>query len=120
MTDDTRPPDSREQHVHDVVEKFIRMHRAGVGPSVQEFIASHSRHADLLRQLLGPALLLEGLSETAPSGNHETRLIAKDLGDFRLLRELGITSLEQPRRKTQLRQHRVTAADAGCRRDHDE
>lgn len=86
--DDSNLPDL---DIHDLVEEFIRLHRSGEGPGVDEFVARYSDHTRQLRELIGPALLLEGLNDAAldSAPQPETHVVAKNLGDFRLLREIG-------------------------------
>ncbi len=76
-----------------LVERFLHLHRAGSGISVDAFAAEHPQHTADLRELLPALLALEQAKRTrAATGSGEGRApVAKleRLGDFRIVREVG-------------------------------
>ncbi|MFO0840988.1 MAG: serine/threonine-protein kinase [Gemmataceae bacterium] len=79
---------SLEALVGQAADEFLRRQRAGERPDVEEYAARYPRAADLLRRVLS-SLELIGLSRPrAGEGCGEPPLLG-ELGDFRLLREVG-------------------------------
>jgi len=81
--------DDRPDAAAFVVEELIDRLQAG-GANVEDYIAAHPEHADTLRRLLPAARMLADLSRSADAGH----VVFGDaplgeLGDFRLVRELG-------------------------------
>jgi eukaryotic-like serine/threonine-protein kinase len=81
-----------------VVEEFVSLLERGAEPSIDEFLSRHPEHAEVLRDLLAAAKAMaslgrSGTSREPPAGKRRTvaALMPEfgELGDFRLVRELG-------------------------------
>jgi tetratricopeptide (TPR) repeat protein len=79
--------------VDDLVEQFLRRHRAGEPVTVESFAAAHPAAAATLRELLPTLLALERVKRDRQSSGSSGRRVAlpalSRLGDFAIVRELG-------------------------------
>ena len=77
----------------DLLEEFLALSRRGEAPSVEEFAAQHPGLTDEIRDLFPAALALEGLkvagSTPADSVTKTPLPPLEQLGDFRIIREIG-------------------------------
>src|SRR5262249_23840020 len=86
------PPDA--DRLADLVEELTAHLKAGAAVDLESFLASHSEHAEELRRLYPTLRLLaeasragdSGLLATLPAAGEPAR---GELGDFRLVREIG-------------------------------
>ncbi len=83
--------------VDSLAERFLQDHQAGRAPDPEEFLARHPEHADELRAVLSAILLIEEAKddeladapvEPAHLGSGTTSCPSQ-LGDYRILREIG-------------------------------
>ncbi len=84
--EDTRDP------VEELAEEFIRQHRRGERPSVEDYVQAHPAWSARIRELFPALLLLEGLrsdSRLAPEGHGDGAAPHERFGDFRVVREIG-------------------------------
>jgi serine/threonine protein kinase/tetratricopeptide (TPR) repeat protein len=91
--------DGHSEHdpVGEIVEAFVERFRRGERPSVEEYARQHPEIADEVREVLGIAAMLEEAKQpeqdvTEPWAEVDTAEVAKsleELGDYRILRELG-------------------------------
>src|SRR5256714_6603086 len=82
---------SLESLVAEVADDFLERQRRGERPDVEQYAARHPHAAEVLRKVLA-SLQLVGLSADGgpvQGDAAEGELVARTLGDFRLLRELG-------------------------------
>ncbi|MFQ3649339.1 MAG: serine/threonine-protein kinase [Gemmataceae bacterium] len=70
-----------------LTEEFVHRHRLGERPSISEYVSRYPQWADLLREVLPAALILEEIKAPLPVVSEAA--IPTVLGDFRLLREIG-------------------------------
>ncbi|MEM1304026.1 MAG: protein kinase, partial [Planctomycetota bacterium] len=94
------PPDQREP-LEQLAEEFLTRRRAGERASVEEYAAAHPDLADEIRDLFPTMLALEKLGDDTPDGSGPAAGGAgvgrpvggfahpRQLGDLRLVRELG-------------------------------
>ena len=83
--------------VLELVEEFLGRYRRGQRPSVKEFIDRHPDLAGPIRELLPAMAILENvaLADESSSGDHgrgpasDRQPAPEQLGDFRILREVG-------------------------------
>lgn len=82
--------------VERIAEEILKRQRAGDKPSVEEYCLAYPEHADDLRAFLPALILVEGLKPGSQDGelNHSEPEFPSDLqhdqiGDYRILRELG-------------------------------
>ncbi len=88
------PGDSTERDPLDLlVEQFLQRHRKGESVDVKAFAAEHPAHATELRELLPTLQALEQVKrEKESTGGSRARLAVpglQQLGDFKIVRELG-------------------------------
>jgi hypothetical protein len=88
--------DSSRDPVEELAEEFIDRHRRGEQPSLSEYTARYPQHADAIRKLFPPLLLMENLAPAGqPTRPPETTAglgggqQPREIGDFRILREVG-------------------------------
>ena len=78
---------------YELVEQMVDKARAASPEELDAFLADHPQHADRLRELLPALLALADFSESGASVPSESAEFGSDqpgqLGDFRILRELG-------------------------------
>jgi serine/threonine protein kinase len=79
-----RESDSLDSLVGQVADEFLRRQEAGERPDVEEYVAHHPQAADLLRKVLASLQVLDLSHPVVGDG-----AAARELGDFRLLREIG-------------------------------
>src|SRR5881398_419791 len=78
----------------EIADEFVEAFRQGKRPSVEEFARRYPEHADEIRDML-PALVLMEKAKSAddnPESRHPARAAAvplQQLGDYRILREVG-------------------------------
>ncbi|MHC4958753.1 MAG: serine/threonine-protein kinase [Planctomycetota bacterium] len=68
-----------------LVDQYLELYRAGTAPSVEEFAEQHPEQADAIREYLPIARSMESLG----SEPDEPAEPPKELGDYRILREIG-------------------------------
>jgi eukaryotic-like serine/threonine-protein kinase len=74
-----------------VAEEFVERCRRGESPSVTEYLERYPEHAETIRKLLPAVAMIERLGRGAvPQAELQpSRPIPTQLGDFRIVRELG-------------------------------
>jgi serine/threonine protein kinase len=74
-----------------IAEEFIERRRKGETPSVGEYLERYPEHAETIRKLLPAVAMIERLGQGAeqPAKGEATRPLPAQLGDFRIIRELG-------------------------------
>jgi WD40 repeat protein/serine/threonine protein kinase len=76
-----------------LIEEFTRRWREGESPSIDEFVKQHPRQEDALRRLLpaaqAMARLAAGTTGDFPEWDYDAGSTGRELGDFRLLQEIG-------------------------------
>jgi serine/threonine protein kinase/Tfp pilus assembly protein PilF len=87
-----RDDESLEALVADVADEFLARRKRGEQPGVEEYTARHPQHATVLGEVLA-ALQVVGLSAAPhsllPEAPADDGIALGELGDFRLVRELG-------------------------------
>jgi WD40 repeat protein len=90
----TNTPSSADP-IGDIADAFVDAFRQGKRPSVEEFAGRYPEHADELREIL-PGLLLmekakspENATADQPSSGPASPTSLRQLGDYRILREIG-------------------------------
>ncbi len=73
-----------ESLVGQVADEFLRRQEAGERPDVEEYVARHPEAAELLRKVLASLQVLDLSHPVAADGS-----APRELGDFRLRREIG-------------------------------
>src|SRR5262245_2825418 len=82
---------SLESLVAEVADDFLERQRRGERPDIEEYAARYPHAAAVLRKMLA-SLQLVGLSADGvrpPGSRAEEEPVARALGDYRLLREVG-------------------------------
>src|SRR5438477_1984816 len=82
---------SLESLVAEVADDFLERQRRGERPDVEEYAARYPHAAEVLRKVLA-SLQLVGLSADggpAPGDAADGEPVARTLGDFRIVREVG-------------------------------
>ncbi len=91
-TSPTRPQDPEDQ-VAEIVEKYLADLEAGKSPNVQAIIASHPDLGDRLRDCLASLQFIQSTANEIPSPSETIPASSPSqlgqLGEFRILRELG-------------------------------
>ncbi|MDY0168409.1 MAG: protein kinase [Thermoguttaceae bacterium] len=86
-TDDTR------DHIEILAEEFVERYRRGERPSVAEYASAYPAWADRIRELFPTILALENVKPGASGSGGEFHAPAEEtmrqLGDFRIVREVG-------------------------------
>ena len=75
-----------------LAEEFVRRYREGERPTIEEFARQHGEHADDIRNLFPILVNIEQLKADDPKGGRGRASGATEieqLGDFRIVRELG-------------------------------
>jgi eukaryotic-like serine/threonine-protein kinase len=78
-----------------LADEFAERIRRGESPSIEQYEASHPEWASVIRQVFEPIEIVEKLSVQRPSstGNRDpivpSLIVPSQLGDFRILREIG-------------------------------
>src|SRR2546425_8175782 len=83
-------PPSEPDRLDDLAEEFMARFRRGERPSVTEYTEKHPELADEIRELFPALVMMEDLGSVAgrpalPRGGP----MPEQLGDFRILREIG-------------------------------
>ncbi len=87
------PESVQRDPVEEFAEEFVRRQRAGERPSIAEYADRYPRWADEIRELFPGLVLMERLKPATtevtetPADWHDHQL--RQLGDFRILREIG-------------------------------
>ena len=90
-------PSSETSVLDALAEEFIARHRGGERPSISEFVARQPDLAESIRDLFPTLVMMEN---ARPAGGHESGgrkgvsgaasgIILEQLGDYRILREIG-------------------------------
>src|SRR5262245_10661729 len=78
---------SVERHPIDALaEEFVARYRRGERPALTDYVHRHPEIADKIRELF-PALVM--LEEIAPASPPSTPATPSQLGDYRIVREIG-------------------------------
>jgi serine/threonine protein kinase len=92
MTSEPSPPSLLDQ----LVESFMQRQRDGGRPSIDEYLQKYPELAEQIREVFPALQLLEEFGSapgpsTGPArlASHDTALIPRQLGEFRILREIG-------------------------------
>ena len=79
-----------------LAEEFVDCHRRGERPSVSEYVERHPQWAERIRKLFPMLLMMEefkpdsqGLSDSVVEAAAPPKPAPEQLGDFRILREIG-------------------------------
>ena len=74
-----------------IADEFVDSYRQGLCPSVEEFIKRYPKHADELREILPPLVLMEKAKSPRPAGSSPAAALPpiQQLGDYQILREVG-------------------------------
>src|SRR5213592_4265696 len=89
--------ESRSAIVLELAEEFLERYRRGQRPSLKEYIDRHPELAAEIREVFPAMALMENIAladdsldgEAAPSALPPAATTPKQLGDFRILREVG-------------------------------
>jgi eukaryotic-like serine/threonine-protein kinase len=86
--------DPERDPVEQLADEFAERYRRGEFPSVTEYVESHPEHAEELHELLPAVAMMEQLKEKESSklDSLERQAVIsglKQLGDFRIVREIG-------------------------------
>jgi WD40 repeat protein/serine/threonine protein kinase len=89
------PSHDKRDPVEELAEEFLARRRRGEAPSISEYAANHPHLAEQIRDLF-PALLMldeadrpESVTKDSGAGRAGVRAPLKQLGDYRILREVG-------------------------------
>jgi WD40 repeat protein/serine/threonine protein kinase len=88
MSEAVRQEVSLESLVAEVADDFLERQRRGEHPDVEEYAARHPQAAEMLRKVLA-SLQLVGVSADGGLVPGKAELPARELGDFRIVREVG-------------------------------
>ncbi|MCU0717839.1 MAG: hypothetical protein MUD03_17100, partial [Pirellula sp.] len=91
MNDPTPHHSDTTRHPVDVLaEEFAERMRRGEQPSIDEYVSRFPQYADVLRSVLEPIEAVERVS-SIQAAQHAVQSMRppKQLGDFRIVRELG-------------------------------
>src|SRR5262249_8330660 len=84
---------SSRDPVERLAESFLERFRRGERPSLTEYTLAHPEHADDIRELFPALVELEGLKSPADAAettrSEPFRKIPCQLGDYRIIREIG-------------------------------
>jgi serine/threonine protein kinase len=83
---------SADDHVVALVDELTVRFQSGEPVDLEKFLAEHAEYADRLRTLLPTLHVLAEIGQSPlpePSGHEVTPAIDRQLGDFRILREIG-------------------------------
>lgn len=84
VADNTRHP------VEILADEFAERLRRGESPSIEQYQSENPEWASLIRQVFEPIALVEKLSaERLATGSKSNQLVPQQLGDFRIVREIG-------------------------------
>ncbi len=83
LTEDDRNP------VESLAEEFIARYRAGENPSVTEYVERYPEHAEEIADLFPAATMLEDLKGPPRGMPIQDGTVPRQLGDFRIVREIG-------------------------------
>lgn len=84
VADNTRHP------VEILADEFAERLRRGESPSIEQYQAQNPEWASLIRQVFEPIALVEKLSaERLATTSKSSQLVPQQLGDFRIVREIG-------------------------------
>lgn len=93
MTDSPTPSDNSDADVEAIAEDFLQRRRAGQNPSLEDYVAEHPDVADDLREIIPALLAMESLKhdweETLHESDRSAGVPVEQLGDYRLLTEIG-------------------------------
>ncbi len=78
-----------ESRMISIVEDYLRAVRAGQAPDRERFLAAHADVAGPLREALVGLDFIRGAAPARPAGGDDVTLEGRQLGDFRMLREVG-------------------------------
>lgn len=81
--------ESLESLVGRVVDEFLERQSEGRRPEIQEYLDRYPHAADLLRNVLASLQLIEDSQWAAGGGAGENDACPEELGDFRIVREVG-------------------------------
>lgn len=88
--------DSRRNPVEELAEEFVERRRRGETPTLEEYAGRFPHLADQIRELFPALLMMENLgaengfdSEAASGISRRRRARLEQIGDFRILREVG-------------------------------
>jgi WD40 repeat protein/serine/threonine protein kinase len=86
-------PSAERDRIEELADSFLRRFRAGERPSAEEYIARYPELADQVRDLLSALVMME---QNRPAGERATHpfpgqgsLCEQQLGDYRIVREIG-------------------------------
>src|SRR3954469_4572521 len=79
---------SGDELLEELTEEFLRRHRAGERPSVEEYAAKHPELANRIRDLLAAVVLMEKPGETIDLAPPAER-IGATIGRYKLLERIG-------------------------------
>lgn len=91
------PPRSTSECLDSLVESFMERQRRGEHPSIEDYIREHPELADEIRDVFPALEMIEGFAssggETTPKLDSETTAAPPtQLGEFRILREIGMAA----------------------------
>jgi serine/threonine protein kinase/Flp pilus assembly protein TadD len=88
--DATAPPPADGKELVDLVEEFAARTQAGEPLDLEDYVQAHPSHAEELRKLLPAVQALTDLGRAAAGGPPPvTSCLPAQLGDFRIVREVG-------------------------------
>ncbi len=90
MSDNLSCNGTVEERVAEVVDAFMERVRRGEKPDVEEYVRRHPEVADVLRQILPGMQFVRPVSENSgASSSTPADDLPGELGDFRIIREVG-------------------------------
>ena len=91
----TEHSESSQPDLDQVLESFLESHRRGEDPSIEDYADAHPGLADEIREVFPALMMMEDLGNaSSPTGNTAAAATfptaaPKQLGDYRILREVG-------------------------------
>ncbi len=92
------PPAPQREIVEQLAEEFVERYRRGERPPLSEYIARHPEHAEEIRDLFPALVMMERIapasdgplfSSLTSQPKHEPGEHPEQIGDYRILREIG-------------------------------
>jgi hypothetical protein len=80
---------ARDELLASLTDHFIRRHRAGERPAVDDYAARHPDLAEQIREFLGAALAIEQAGTAASDPGASFEAVGTTIGRYKLLERIG-------------------------------